>query len=64
MFRYSTRVKKEKGFELETILSWTPPEYFFRHVPAGVYGEDREGHPVVWMAHGWADPKGGHQSCP
>ena len=40
------------------VKDWTPPEVLSQYIPAGFFGEDRDGHPVWYSNMGNLDIKG------
>eukprot|EP00731_Ephydatia_muelleri_P025329 Em0017g412a len=55
--RKHAELRKELG--ADTILTdWTPPEVLTKYAPTGLFGEDRDGHPVYYDGFGNLDMKG------
>ena len=40
------------------VIDWPPPEVLSQYIPAGFFGEDREGHPIWHSNMGNLDIKG------
>ncbi|KAL5479687.1 hypothetical protein EMCRGX_G023244 [Ephydatia muelleri] len=60
--RKHAELRKELG--ADTILTdWTPPEVLTKYAPTGLFGEDRDGHPVYYDGFGNLDMKGLFKSC-
>jgi len=49
--------REENG--VDTIFAdWTPPELLLTYYPGGLFGSDKQGHPIYIEPVGYADPKG------
>ena len=48
MFPQSLKWRESYGAD-RILADYTPPEVLAKHYPGGVFGHDRDGHPILWQ---------------
>ena len=46
------------SFGVESLRDWTPPEVFLKYWPGGIYGVDKQGHPILYQLSNGFDAQG------
>jgi len=47
-----------RNYGTDDILKWDPPEVLKKYWPGGIFGFDRQGHPILWQLSNNFDARG------
>eukprot|EP00039_Didymoeca_costata_P029887 m.26883 g.26883 ORF g.26883 m.26883 type:complete len:427 (-) comp7843_c0_seq1:832-2112(-) len=61
--QFRTMISYREEHDIDHILDWKPPTALVQYSGCGIYGEDKEGHPIAWMLLGRTDSEGLYKSA-
>ena len=56
--RSSQHLEWRKSYGVDSLLDWKPPEVLLKYWPGGIYGVDKDGHPILYQLSKGFDAQG------